>query len=224
MPSTSIEAAVSVIYSTFILGDLGDLEPEGNSTETLESWLTIRKAWHATGAQRGELAHRALEIFPQCADAYLILAQESSPDLLFTAKSLYEQALETCQSTLGPSTFENCAGRFWKLIPQTRPYMRARAGLARCLWLLAQRQQAIEHYCDMLRLNPGDNQGVRYLLLAHTLLQPRTDKQLAALIENYKYDDSAFWLYTNSLRYFRRARASITANRALKKALKATAA
>jgi len=42
--------------------------------------------------------------------------------------------------------------------------MRARAGLAQCLWELGKHKEAIEHYRDMLRLNPGDNQGIRYIL------------------------------------------------------------
>lgn len=42
--------------------------------------------------------------------------------------------------------------------------MRARQGLAVCLWELGEREQAIEHATYMLRLNPRDNQGIHYLL------------------------------------------------------------
>ena len=38
--------------------------------------------------------------------------------------------------------------------------MRARLGLAQALWAMGDQQAAIEHLHDMLRLNPGDNQGV----------------------------------------------------------------
>jgi Tetratricopeptide repeat len=41
--------------------------------------------------------------------------------------------------------------------------MRARAGLAATLDALGDVEAAIGHYRDMLRLNPGDNQGIRYL-------------------------------------------------------------
>jgi tetratricopeptide repeat protein len=44
------------------------------------------------------------------------------------------------------------------------PYMRARLGLAHSLWTAGRRDEAVQHLQDMLRLNPGDNQGVRYTL------------------------------------------------------------
>ena len=49
---------------------------------------------------------------------------------------------------------------------ETRPYMRARAGLARCLWELKRHDEALKHYYGMLKLNTHDNQGIRYVLLA----------------------------------------------------------
>ncbi len=55
-------------------------------------------------------------------------------------------------------------GHFWLLI-ETRPYMRARLALVNVLLAQGQHEQAITHMEDMLRLNPNDNQGVRWLLL-----------------------------------------------------------
>ena len=57
--------------------------------------------------------------------------------------------------------FGENAGDFW-LIFETRPYMRARAALAATLWRLGRREEAVEHQRDLLRLNPRDNQGLRY--------------------------------------------------------------
>jgi len=47
--------------------------------------------------------------------------------------------------------------------------MRARAALAQCLWSLGKHEEAIGHYRELLRLNPSDNQGMRYLLAASLL-------------------------------------------------------
>ena len=55
-------------------------------------------------------------------------------------------------------------GHFWGVL-ETRPYMRARQGLADTLWRLDRRDEARSHYEEMLRLNPNDNQGIRYLLV-----------------------------------------------------------
>jgi len=173
-------------------------------------------AWEATGSRRVKLARQALEISPDCADAYVLLAEEARS--LPEAKRLYEQGVSAGERALGPQMFEEDAGHFWGII-ETRPYMRARAGLASCLWQLGERQAAIEHYADMLRLNPGDNQGIRYVL-ANCLLRQGDDIALAKLLDQYKDDAMAEWLYTRALLAFRREGAGKKANAALKKALK----
>jgi tetratricopeptide (TPR) repeat protein len=96
--------------------------------------------------------------------------------------------------------------------------MRARAGLAQCLWMLGERQQAIEHYTDMLRLNPNDNQGIRYKL-ASCLLEEGSGEALGRLLNQYKDEASAAWLYTRALWMFRRDGATAEATLSLKKAL-----
>jgi tetratricopeptide (TPR) repeat protein len=151
-------------------------------------------AWEATGTRRAKLAKQALEISPDCADAYVLLAEEARS--LPEAKRLFEQGVR--------------AGE------------RARAGLASCLWQLGERQVAIDHYVDMLRLNPGDNQGIRYIL-ANCLLRQGDDVALTKLLAAFKDDAMAEWLYTRALLAFRREGAGKKADAALKKALKQNA-
>ncbi|HEY3232831.1 MAG TPA: hypothetical protein VGJ87_26605 [Roseiflexaceae bacterium] len=173
-------------------------------------------AWEASGARRVKLARRSLEISPDCADAYVLLAEMArSPQ---EAKDLYEQGVRAGERALGPRAFEEDVGYFWGII-ETRPYMRAREGLAHCLWLLDERQQAIEHLTAMLRLNPGDNQGVRYTL-ANWLLHEGADEALRKLLAQYKDDAAASWTYTRALWLFRREGASSKAGKALKEAFR----
>ncbi len=174
-------------------------------------------AWEATGWRRVELARRALEISPDCADAYVLLAEEAARSLE-EARDLYEQGVKAGERALGPRMFEEEVGSFWGLV-ETRPYMRARAGLAQSLWMLGERQQAIEHYTDMLRLNPGDNQGIRYLLAA-CLLEMGSDEALGKLLDQYEDDATAIWSYTRALWAFRRLGAGPEANASLRTALK----
>jgi tetratricopeptide (TPR) repeat protein len=172
-------------------------------------------AWEATGSRRVNLARQALQISLDCADAYVLLAEEARS--LPEAKQLYEQGVAAGERALGPQTFAEDVGYFWGLI-ETRPYMRAREGLASCLWRLGERQQAIGHYTDMLRLNPGDNQGIRYIL-ANCLLREGDDSTLAKLLDQYKDDAMAEWLYTRALLAYRREGAGKKADAALKKAV-----
>jgi tetratricopeptide (TPR) repeat protein len=173
-------------------------------------------AWEATGARRVKLARQALEISPDCADAYVLLAEEARS--LPEAKQLFEQGVRAGERALGPQMFEEDVGHFWGMI-ETRPYMRARAGLASCLWQLGERQVAIDHYVDMLRLNPGDNQGIRYVL-ANCLLRQGDDAALTKLLAAFKDDAMAEWQYTRALLAFRREGAGKKADAALKRALK----
>jgi tetratricopeptide (TPR) repeat protein len=149
--------------------------------------------------EQADLARKALSVSPDCADAYVILANQAASRE--QARQLLEEGVAAGQRAIGAKTFENVTGRFW-LDQRTRPYMRARLGLAQCLWESGQRVQAVEHYAEMLRLNPSDNQGVRYLLLGG-LLDLDRDDDAQGLLQRYEHDGSAEWAYTTALLAFR---------------------
>lgn len=116
------------------------------------------------------LAFKALKTSPYCADAYNLLARESED--LQEKTELYRKAVAMGRIALGEETFREDSGHFWMLI-DTRPFMIGMGGLADCLWKTGQTGEAIEIYREMLRLNPLDNQGVRYLLLYGLLEEDR---------------------------------------------------
>jgi len=154
---------------------------------------------------RVELAEEALEISEACTDAYVILAEETTEDA-GEAREFYETGVRAGEQALGEEIFTEEAGNFWGIL-ETRPYMRAREGLASALWALGEREQALAHYRDLLELNPGDNQGVRYEL-AGCLLEEGLDQELGELLGQYDEEISAFWLYTRALWRFRTEGAS----------------
>ena len=166
--------------------------------------------------KRVQLAKKALKVSPDCADAYVLLAEEDAGSLE-EARELYQKGVEAGERALGRETFEEEAGHFWGIL-ETRPYMRARQGLAVCLWELGEREEAIEHYREMLDLNPGDNQGIRYELAGY-LLDEEMDKELGELLERYEEDASAFWVYTRALWRFRKEGDTEEATAALKEAI-----
>lgn len=87
------------------------------------------------------------------------------------------------------------------------------------LWALGEHAEAITHYEEMLRLNPNDNQGIRYLLLV-CLLEEGRDREAEKLLKDYADDVSAVWQYTHALLLFRREGASRRASARLKQALR----
>jgi hypothetical protein len=92
-------------------------------------------------------------------------------------------------------------GRFWFYL-DSRPYLRARFGLATRLVALGDDRAAISHFKAILDLNPGDNQGARYPLLA-ALLRRNDGDGVAALLEAIGEEGSLAWVYTRALLGFR---------------------
>lgn len=159
------------------------------------------QAWEERSrAKRIALARKALELSPLCADAYVLLAEEDAKSVE-EELAWYQKGVEAGELALGKEGFEEYAGHFWGFL-ETRPYMRARAGLASVLWRTGRRRDAIGHYRAMLKLNPNDNQGIRYVLAGH-LLELGDTVALKKLIKKYAEDGSAAWLYTQALLAFR---------------------
>jgi len=160
----------------------------------------VYRATEARGRRRIQLARKALDLSADCADAYVLLAEECAN--LSQARDLYVQGVAAGERVLGPTVFAEEAGHFWADV-RTRPYMRARFGLARCLDDLGQRDEALTHYRELLRLNPGDNQGVRYASLNALLLTGRDD-EAGTLLLQFGDEPSALWQYGRALWAFRR--------------------
>lgn len=188
-----------------------DLKPPAATTPLERAQDLMYEAWTASGKRRTTLAHKALEISPDCVDAYVLLAEEAASPA--QAKTLYEQGVAAGERALGLEFFQENVGHFWGIV-ETRPYMRAREGLAHVLWLLGEQDRAVENFEEMLRLNPGDNQGVRYGL-ARFLLEKGDNERLGNLLDRYPEEGSAEWAYVRALQSFRVFGESDTSNQAL---------
>ena len=165
-------------------------------------------AWDKTTSKsRVALARKALGISPLCADGYNLLAEEAATPA--AARDLYARGLEAGELALGREGFEEYDGHFWGFL-ETRPYMRARHGLALTLLHLGEEDAAIAHFRAMLKLNPNDNQGIRYLLLG-SLLQRDDTPALKALLADYPNEWSVYRLYTCVLLAYREDLASAPA-------------
>jgi tetratricopeptide (TPR) repeat protein len=150
--------------------------------------------------ERIGLAREALAVSPDCADAYVFLADETARNAR-EAAALYTQGVAAGERALGEQRFKEDAGHFWGIL-DTRPYMRARLGLAVAQWEIGEHESAIDHLWEMLRLNPNDNQGVRYVLVKW-LMERGDDGGLKELFRRYRDDAAAVWLYARALHGFR---------------------
>jgi tetratricopeptide (TPR) repeat protein len=173
------------------------------------------QAFGTHGRRRVQLARQALEISADCADAYVILAEYAAT--LEARLDYYTRGVAAGERALGKDAFEDNVGHFWG-VTETRPYMRARFGLAQTLEELGRLEEAVNHHQELLRLNPNDNQGVRYVLMPR-LLQLGRDADAARLLKAYN-EESANWAYARALIAFRLSGRSAASQRELRTALR----
>lgn len=132
-----------------------------------------------------QFCRQALEIYPDCVDAMNLLA-DIECELLRDYVEAKRKAVEAGRRDLGEDYIQQMKGEFWLDI-DTRPYMRALAGLADALLQWGQPEhidEAIEIYEQMLELNPNDNQGIRDMLAA-CYLQRKRYNDTAELLDRY---------------------------------------
>ncbi|MCF6296720.1 MAG: tetratricopeptide repeat protein [Flavobacteriaceae bacterium] len=174
----------------------------------------IYEAYEQSASKAKKLIKQALELDPNNVDAYNYLASiEKDID---KAIKQYEKAIKAGEKTLGKKFFKEEKGYFWGML-ETRPYMRAKAGLADCLYAKNEFDKAIGIYTEMLDLNPNDNQGVRYLL---STLYLRTNNFKKFNDLNKKYDEygNAVSNFNIALSQFKQEKQSEISNKLLTEA------
>ena len=172
-----------------------------------------------------EIARKALKIDRDNVDALLILAEHDSTNV-FQAIDGYRKAVAAGERSLGEDFFREHEGHFWA-IHETRPYMRAMEELAGILrsaslqqgGLVKVDEEVLTIYQKLLRLNPGDNQGIRYKLL-YILLEQNKDKDAESLYNDYSDDESVWWVYGRALLDFRKYGDTDISRKSLRKAIK----
>jgi len=187
--------------NTFFAENINGPMREATNLDTPEKRAQelVYDAWDASSDNKAHaLAEEALEIDPDCPDALHLLAQLTEDGRV--AVRLSERAVSAAERRLGPTTFEEHAGKFWGLF-KTRPYMRARFGLAQALWDMGDETAAIEHAQAVMELNPSDNQGVRHVLVGW-LLYHHEKGAAAKLLRQFDEDSSAVMQWARALQRF----------------------
>jgi tetratricopeptide (TPR) repeat protein len=154
----------------------------------------IYDAWDTDDEYRQhQLAIRALRRSALCADAFNLLGALHPEHAI----EMFTRGMVAGALALGPDRFAELEGEFWGFL-ETRPYMRARAGLAAELQQAGRTGEAIAHWRELLRLSPNDNLGVRYLL-AFELLALGDKPALRALLKAHRDDGGTVFQYTRAL-------------------------
>lgn len=172
--------------------------PDNDDDDPVEAF--IDQAWEApTPAKRAAYARKALAIDPNAVDAYVALAL--SIETLAEQIALLREGMRVGAVQWAAEIRRPPKGFFWLNI-ETRPYMRAVQNLAVALWQRGDRAEAAALADHLLRLNPNDNQGARYLGLAwHPVLG--NWQRVERLLAQYEGEYRTEYLYARCLDTFR---------------------
>jgi len=174
---------------------LSRLAKRKTKTKDEEAFDLVASACDESPEKGLEMVKKALEIDPDCADAYLFLANKTKD--IDEAIELSKKAMTGARKKLGEDVFKNDVGHFWGIV-ETRPYMRAKAGYAELLQLKKNYDAAVKEYQELLELNPNDNQGNRDMLSC-LLLQINRWRDYEQLYQKYPDEFSTLWLYNRAL-------------------------
>ncbi len=215
MESSELDEVNAVLEREFV-GVPPDQRPHTPPRNPLEEAQDLcYEAFDSLGYRRVVLARQALEVSPDCADAYVLLAEAAST--LEEQLDLYTAGVEAGRRVLGEDFFADPPEYPWASVA-VRPFMRALQGLA---WVQTEREridEGIAGYQELLQLNPGDNQGIRYLLLPLLIVDDQDDAA-KELVEEYA-DEETFWIYAKALLGFRAQGDVLGPRRAVRKAIR----
>jgi hypothetical protein len=195
----------------------GAVQPSKPLEPRARAQRLVYDAWRANGQAGIALAKQALTIDADCADAHLFLAATSDdPEQVLQGAF---RAVEAGERSVGEGEEAADEGRLWSYLP-ARPYLRARAFLARGLWAMGARLAAVEMARESLELDRDDALGQRHLLLAW-YLEMGEMMFTRNLLEDYKKDNSAVFLFGDALLTYWEDGPGRSANTLLQRAMKA---
>ena len=109
----------------------------------------------------------------------------------------YQRAIDLFRTTKGEEYFEENKGYFWGM-HETRPFMMHLLEQAMLLLKDNQKEKGINQLEYILELNPGDNQGIRHILISQYLELNRL-KEAEDLLDLFDEEHSATWAFSELL-------------------------
>ncbi len=155
----------------------------------------VKEARMTKGLERIGLVRMAIEINPDCMEAYLILGDEErdSSDQV----NLYRKAVDAGRRRLGSDFFLQNEGNFWQF-GESRSFLIVVKTLADKLVEQYSYDEAVSYYYQLLKLDVSDNQDVRYSLFRLLIIIDRY-REARKLLDTYQELTDLRWLYNDLL-------------------------
>lgn len=149
----------------------------------------VNYAWRQKNYNsRAKYAKEALDVYENCADAYIILSKDSRLNNV-QKKELLEKAVKAGQNALKIDSLETAQADIFEL-RIAEPFFGAKYTLALHLWAMNERDMAIKNAFEILKYNKNDTLMTRGVLANWLLIDERYE-QLKELIEKYDNDNLA---------------------------------
>lgn len=155
----------------------------------------MNQARATSGIERINLAKRAIDVNPDCVDAYLLLGDDE--DNLDSSVVWYHKAVEAGRRMLGKDFFTQNEGKFWRN-KKARSFIIALHTLANELVYHHKYHEAIDCYQELLHLDRSDHEGVRFDLY-RVLMSTNQYAQARDLLDAYQDNNDERWLYNDLL-------------------------
>ncbi|MEN0045843.1 MAG: hypothetical protein AAF806_02160 [Bacteroidota bacterium] len=176
-----------------------DMElPDHEKTDADKAQELVWEAYELPIDKGRRRAKKALKLDPDCIAAHEYIG--NTYQYYHKRGPHFEKGVEIGRRIFGGDFLKTNKGHFWG-VTETRPFMRCLGMLAECYYNPGQTTKAIEIWKEMLELNPNDNQGMRYNLLA-ALLEQRDLKSYEKYRKEYDDEDSSFFLFSDALKAF----------------------
>jgi len=175
----------------------------------------VHEAFSLTPAKAKKNIEKALSLDPNCIEAYEYLAsREKKPEKVL---EMLEKGIAIGRKMFGGEFLENNKDAFWG-IRETRPFMRCLQQKADILVMIGKVSEGAAIMEELLELNEGDNQGVRFPLLSALIILGETEKfkKYDKMFADDKY--SASILYSRALFAFKTEGNSANARKKIKNA------
>lgn len=190
---------VEDFLNNHLLGQtIPEFDKEALTNEEQAQNLVYQAAETEDELEADTLIYQALSLDADCVEAYEHLAEVCGS--VTASMLLFQSAIKASRKKLGEKYFVENKGHFWGL-HETRPYMRCKKSYAETLYLLGQKEAALDVYYELLELNPNDNQGIRDPASIICLELGMLD-QYRKLYDEYKNDGTAFHMFNNALYLF----------------------
>ncbi len=174
--------------------ELPSIPPEQQSDEQRAQDL-VYGAWELPPGPGKKKIIKALNLDPECIEAWEYMgAREKSPQLSLV---FFEKGIAIGRERFGGKYLKQNRGHFWGL-HETRPFMRCMEMCAENLYWMEKPREAVALLEELIRLNPGDNQGVRGRLQAW-LLELGLVKKAGRYLDLFDEEPSASQLFNRTL-------------------------